>query len=231
MIFVSDNFQDRERGIPSSMPRNALDEQFNDRIKSMEQRITTGTPMRTDKKPKDLLRKIGKIESTDWNIREIERKMEESKKPEVGKSFEKVPKWSKEQFQQLQNKMAQAAPEQESTDERFKEIEQTIKNVDKQLKDSALWELRERGKNKVASLAGSFVKKDNNIEAAKSIPRSVSQFCCRFHIKLQFINIFYYIFRIRRPDYRYHLIQTVDQKSVIFVNKKCIIWKNQQRKI
>ena len=64
----------------------------------MEQRINAGrNAAATDKKPKDLLRAIGKIESNDWNIKQIEKKIEESKKTEVGKSKEKVPKWSREQ--------------------------------------------------------------------------------------------------------------------------------------
>lgn len=43
---------------------------------------------------------IGKIDKTDWNVKEIERKIEESK--EYGKhpknGTEKVPKWSRPQF-------------------------------------------------------------------------------------------------------------------------------------
>lgn len=135
------------------------DEQFNDRIKSMEQQITgSKNQVVTDKKPKDLLRAIGKIESNDWNLRQIEKKIEESKKTEVGKSREKVPKWSKEQFLQRQNRLTRQ--EDQEIDERFKDIDQTIKNVEKQLKDGAIREVGERGKNKVASLAGQFIKKD-----------------------------------------------------------------------
>lgn len=156
------------------MPRNGPDEQFNDRIKSMEQRITAKGSTSADKKPKDLLRAIGKIESNDWNIREIEKKIEQSKKTEVGKSREKVPKWSKEQFLQRQNKMSRPPEEQECTEERFKEIDQTIKNLDKQLKEGSVLELGERGKNKVASIAGNFVKKDSGTSEEKAVTKSVS---------------------------------------------------------
>lgn len=125
----------------------------------MEQQITGNkNQVVADKKPKDLLRAIGKIESNDWNLRQIEKKIEESKKTEVGKSREKVPKWSKEQFLQRQNRLTRQ--EDQEVDERFKDIDQTIKNVEKQLKDGAIREVGERGKNKVASLAGQFVKKD-----------------------------------------------------------------------
>lgn len=151
--------------------RNTTDEQFNDRIKSMEQRISGKNQTSSDKKPKDLLRAIGKIESNDWNIRQIEKKIEESKKTEVAKSREKVPKWSKEQFLQRQNKITKQE-ESENTDERFKDIDNTIKQLDKQLKEGSIRELGERGKNKVASIAGNFVKKDDNSD--EKLQKSVS---------------------------------------------------------
>lgn len=164
------------------MPRNnEPDYQFNDRIRSMEHKIKGKDVVTTDKKPKDLLRAIGKIESNDWNIREIEKKIEQSKKTEVGKSREKVPKWSKEQFLQRQTKMSRPLDRQGSVDEKFKEIDQTIKNFDKQMKDGAILERGERGKNKVASIAGSFVKKDEDkhvpqAEEKTSLHRSVILF-------------------------------------------------------
>ena len=37
---------------------------------------------RSDKKPKDLKRAIGKLDKEDWNIKNIEEKMEKSKKTE-----------------------------------------------------------------------------------------------------------------------------------------------------
>lgn len=157
------NNKDRNRGdIPSAMPRNNPDEQFSDRIKSMEQRISSKNACGTDKKPKDLMRAIGKIDSNDWNVREIEKKIEQSKRTEIHgpKGREKVPKWSKEQFLARQNKMAKPT-RQESVEEKFKEIDQTLKNLDKQLKEGSILEVGERGRNKVASIAGQFVKKDD----------------------------------------------------------------------
>lgn len=42
---------------------------------------------------------LGKIEKTDWNVKEIEKKIEENKMGRGIKSRqEKVPKWSREQF-------------------------------------------------------------------------------------------------------------------------------------
>ncbi|XP_055852122.1 F-actin-monooxygenase Mical isoform X6 [Episyrphus balteatus] len=156
-------YPDRERGISSAMPRGT-DEQFSDRIKSMEQQITSRNAYGTEKKPKDLMRAIGKIDSNDWNVREIEKKIEQSKKTEIGlKGREKVPKWSKEQFVARQSKMSKPT-RQDSSEEKFKEIDQTLKNLDKQLKEGSVLEVGERGKNKVASIAGQFVKKDDTSE-------------------------------------------------------------------
>lgn len=121
----------------------------------MEQRITSSF-RGNDKKPKDLMRAIGKIDSNDWNVREIEKKIEQSKKTEVHgpKGREKVPKWSREQFQARQHKMAKPT-RQDSAEEKFKEIDQTLKILDKQLKEGNVLE-----PGKVASIAGQFVKRD-----------------------------------------------------------------------
>lgn len=155
------------------MAKAAPDEQFYNRIKSMEKCIAAKSPSTTEKKPKDLLRAIGKIESNDWNIRQIEKKIEQSKKTEVGKSREKVPKWSKEQFLQRQTKILRPTTE-ECINDRFKDIDQTIKNLDKQLKEGSSRDLGERGKNKVASIAGNFIKKDKEpADGEKSVAKSV----------------------------------------------------------
>lgn len=169
--------QDRERGITSALPRGA-DEQFSDRIKSMEQRITSRNAYGTDKKPKDLMRAIGKIDSNDWNVREIEKKIEQSKKTDMSgpKGREKVPKWSKEQFVARQTKILKPN-RQNSNEEKFKEIDQTLKNIDKQLKEGNVLEVGERGRNKVASIAGQFVKKDDTSDEKNPptvVPKPVS---------------------------------------------------------
>ncbi|XP_034663760.1 F-actin-monooxygenase Mical isoform X3 [Drosophila subobscura] len=170
-------FPDRERGdIPSALPRSAADEQFSDRIKSMEQRMTGRGGLGGDKKPKDLMRAIGKIDSTDWNVREIEKKIELSKKTEIHgpKGREKVPKWSKEQFQARQHKMSKPQRQDSREAEKFKDIDQTIKNLDKQLKEGHNLDVGERGRNKVASIAGQFVRKDeaNSDEATNTVVQS-----------------------------------------------------------
>ncbi|KAM7360809.1 molecule interacting with CasL isoform 2-T2 [Cochliomyia hominivorax] len=170
---------DRERSdIPSAVPRS-IDEQFSDRIKSMEQRISSRNAYGSDKKPKDLMRAIGKIDSNDWNVREIEKKIEQSKKTEVHgpKGREKVPKWSREQFQARQNKMAKPT-RQDSAEEKFKEIDQTLKNLDKQLKEGNVLEV-----GKVASIAGQFVKRDDTSEEKNPptvVPKSSTKVALAF---------------------------------------------------
>lgn len=87
-----------------ALTRGEKDEDFAARIKDMEDKWRE--PVVADKKPKDLLRAIGKIETSDWNIKEIEKKINENKMGKsVNKDKEKVPKWSREQFLARQTKM------------------------------------------------------------------------------------------------------------------------------
>lgn len=81
--------------------------------------------------------------------------MEMSKKiHDIGKSREKVPKWNREQFMARQNKMSN--PNQpESTELKYKDIDDTIRALDKQLKEGSALDRGERGRNKVAALASS----------------------------------------------------------------------------
>lgn len=151
------------------MPRGGLDGRMNDRIQDMEQRITSKGVLQTDKKPKDLLRAIGKIDQNDWNVKEIEKKIELSKKTtDIGKSREKVPKWSREQFLARQNRLL--CPEKEENT-KYKELDQALKAIDKQLKEGPMLE---SAKNKVASIAGQFKRKEESEdeEKAKSSPKS-----------------------------------------------------------
>uniref|UniRef100_A0A182JGE5 Uncharacterized protein n=1 Tax=Anopheles atroparvus TaxID=41427 RepID=A0A182JGE5_ANOAO len=87
-------YPDRERDLAAAYPRGLAEgvDQFSDRVRSMEQRIGGRAAPVVEKKPKDLLRAIGKIDSSDWNVKEIERKIELSKKAtDIGKSRERNP--------------------------------------------------------------------------------------------------------------------------------------------
>lgn len=161
----------------------------------------------SDKKPKDLMRAIGKIDSSDWNVREIEKKIELSKKTEIHgpKGREKVPKWSKEQFQARQHKMSKPQRQDSREAEKFKEIDTTLKNLDKQLKEGHNLDVGERGRNKVASIAGQFVKKDETNSDEKNassnattntntvIPKSVSSFVLANFILLSLSLLFVFL--------------------------------------
>jgi hypothetical protein len=60
-----------------------------------------------DKKPKDMIRAIGKLESDDWNVKNIQDKIDDQKKPPVlcsGEEDRRVPKWSKDIFREKVNK-------------------------------------------------------------------------------------------------------------------------------
>lgn len=166
--------QDRDRGLAAAYPRNlacADGEQFSDRIKSMEQRIVGKHVPIGEKKPKDLLRAIGKIDSNDWNVKEIEKKIELSKKAtDIGKSRERVPKWNREQFLARQNKLTQQ-PE----DDRYKEFDSSLKAIDKQLKEGHNLDLGERGKNKVASIAGQLLSSKQQQQQQQQSQQQSSQ--------------------------------------------------------
>lgn len=84
--------------------KGQADEDFAARIKDLEDKWQEKLP--AEKKPKDLLRAIGKIQTSDWNIKEIEKKIMENKlgKPRSGDK-ERVPKWNREQFLARQTKM------------------------------------------------------------------------------------------------------------------------------
>lgn len=119
-----------------------------------------------------MLRAIGKIESNDWNVKEIEKKMESSKKiHDIGKSREKVPKWNREQFVARQSKM-QKPDRQDSTELKYKDIDDTIKALDKQLKEGSALDRGERGKNKVAAIAAATFGKKKGEENNQSTQKA-----------------------------------------------------------
>lgn len=126
----------------------------------------------------------GKIEKTDWNVKEIEKKIEENK---MGRSVrhervEKVPKWSREQvgketlnstddlalfqmcicfiqFLARQIKMEKRGNDQRDTYSKYADIDNTLKNIGKKIREgSAL------GYNKVSAMAEQFSNKNQDME-------------------------------------------------------------------
>lgn len=146
-------------------------------------------PVVAEKKPKDLLRAIGKIETSDWNIKEIEKKINENKLGKsVNKDKEKVPKWSREQFLARQTKMEKQHLDRQDSAEgkisdrldnvahqtnfpaKFSEIDKSIKQLEQRLKEGTS---RDLGQNKVASITEKLVPKGAEPES-KPVQRSVS---------------------------------------------------------
>ncbi|KAG5340681.1 MICAL monooxygenase, partial [Acromyrmex heyeri] len=175
-------YPDRQPKIHISYRRDSVDEEFSGRIKDFEDKLKGTTS--SEKKPKDLLRAIGKIEKTDWNVKEIEKKIEENK---MGRSVrhervEKVPKWSREQvgkktlnstdilalfqmcicfiqFLARQIKMEKRGNDQRNTYSKYADIDNTLKNIGKKIQEgSAL------GYNKVSAMAEQFSNKNQDVE-------------------------------------------------------------------
>ncbi|VEN43454.1 unnamed protein product [Callosobruchus maculatus] len=145
------------RGASQTGRATGTDDDLVARIKSLEDKWRDPQPV--EKKPKDLLRAIGKIETSDWNIKEIEKKIMENKmgKPSKAIDKEKVPKWSKEQFLARQTKMErQHYNRQESGEAKYADIDKCIQKLDQKLKEGTT---RDLGTKKVASIRDNLVSK------------------------------------------------------------------------
>lgn len=117
-------------------------------------------------KPKDLIRAIGKIEKTDWNVQLIEKKIAESKGPSVQKAErdDKVPKWSREAFddkrEALKRKMeGMAAQGATGEEDKMQVFEETMKKLGCKLREGNVLEVGQRGSNKVSAMAEQLVHK------------------------------------------------------------------------
>ncbi|XP_063986319.1 F-actin-monooxygenase MICAL3 isoform X6 [Diachasmimorpha longicaudata] len=181
---------EKELGIaPDREPKMALqykgnmDEDFSGRIKNMEDKLRGATP--TDKKPRDLLRAIGKIEKTDWNVKEIEKKIEENKMSRGARQDrERVPKWSREQFLARQIKMEKKGKDPNEPESKYTEIDNTLKSMDRKIKDGNVL-----GHNKVSAMAEQFANKNqdnepkvqrSNSKAAIVLPTQGGSETCHF---------------------------------------------------
>ncbi|XP_019700327.2 F-actin-monooxygenase Mical isoform X1 [Harpegnathos saltator] len=159
-------YPDRESKIHVSYRKGSVDEEFSGRIRNFEDKLKGTAP--SEKKPKDLLRAIGKIEKTDWNVKEIEKKIEENK---MGRSvrhdrIERVPKWSREQmcicfiqFLARQIKMEKRGNNQRDTYSKYADIDNTLKNIGKKIQEGNVL-----GYNKVSAMAEQFLNKTQDAE-------------------------------------------------------------------
>ncbi|XP_015127191.1 F-actin-monooxygenase Mical isoform X4 [Diachasma alloeum] len=138
--------------------KGGMDEDFSGRIKNMEDKLRGATP--TEKKPRDLLRAIGKIEKTDWNVKEIEKKIEENKMSRGARQDrERVPKWSREQFLARQIKMEKKGKDPNEPESKYTEIDNTLKSIDRKIKEGNVL-----GHNKVSAMAEQFANKNQDSE-------------------------------------------------------------------
>ncbi|XP_043285873.1 F-actin-monooxygenase MICAL3 isoform X2 [Venturia canescens] len=178
-------YPDREPKLHAGHLRGSVDDDFSGRIKDIEDKLR-GTAA-TDKKPRDLLRAIGKIEKTDWNVKEIEKKIEENKMGRGTRQerVEKVPKWSREQFLARQIKMEKKGREPNAKlDSKYADIDNTLKDIDRKIKEGNVL-----GHNKVSAMAEQFANKgqDNepkvqrsNSKAAITLPTQGGSELCHF---------------------------------------------------
>ncbi|KAF5302677.1 hypothetical protein FQA39_LY10173 [Lamprigera yunnana] len=153
---------DRENRLPSQSKTAGGDDDFAARIKDMEDKWRHGTP--AEKKPKDLTRAIGKIETSDWNIKEIEKKILENKLGKsVKKEKERVPKWDREQFLARQTKLERKRlSKQNSGEEKFCELDKGIKRLEQRLKEGSL---RDLGQNKIAQITEKLKPKEAELDS------------------------------------------------------------------
>ncbi|CAB3375712.1 Hypothetical predicted protein [Cloeon dipterum] len=161
---------DRENRFMSEIAKRSgqPDEKFSGRIKELEAKFKDGNAV-CEKKPKDLRRAIGRIDKNDWNIVEIEKKMEENRMAK-GKTHggEKVPKWNHDKFldkiSMMQSKLKGRSKEDEAA--KFREIDSTLKKLDRQMREgSVLDPSGPRGSNKVSAMAEQLAKKQEPSEA------------------------------------------------------------------
>ncbi|KAK5642466.1 hypothetical protein RI129_008633 [Pyrocoelia pectoralis] len=162
---------DRENRFPTQSKTGGGDEEFAARIKDIEEKWRYPQP--AEKKPKDLTRAIGKIETSDWNIKEIEKKILENKLGKsVNKEKERVPKWNREQFLARQTKLEKKhLNRQSSAEAKFSELDKGIKHLEQRLKEGSL---RDPGTKKVAQITEKLLPKDENQEP-KPIKRHIAK--------------------------------------------------------
>ncbi|XP_052124565.1 F-actin-monooxygenase Mical [Frankliniella occidentalis] len=166
-------YPDRESRLQEEMKRGTVDPEFSGRIKHIEDKLRR-VPV-TEKKPKDLNRAIGKIEKTDWNVKEIEKKIAENKT--TGRSprqrAEKVPKWSRQQFDDkftaMEKKLRVKGFDQE-TASKYAEIDISLKQLEKKIKEGGALEA-----GKVSAMAAQLANKNQQEAEKVTIQRSNSR--------------------------------------------------------
>ncbi|KAK8728739.1 hypothetical protein OTU49_009120 [Cherax quadricarinatus] len=139
-------------------------EDFNDKVKDLEAKFTANSSTHSlDKKPKDLIRAIGKIEKSDWNMVAIEKKIHENKFGiDVQGEKEKVPKWNRDayddKFHNIERRLRENG-EDEETIAKYRDIDTSLKRLEMKLREGSTLETGMRGQNKVSNLASQLSSK------------------------------------------------------------------------
>ncbi|XP_045594784.1 F-actin-monooxygenase Mical isoform X2 [Procambarus clarkii] len=147
-------------------------EDFNDKVKDLEAKFTANSSTHAlDKKPKDLIRAIGKIEKSDWNMVAIEKKMHENKFGiDAQGEKEKVPKWNRDayddKFHNIERRLRENG-EDEETIAKYRDIDTSLKRLEMKLREGSTLETGMRGQNKVSNLASQLSSKLEKKEPEK----------------------------------------------------------------
>lgn len=137
----------------------------------------TTSKYRENKRPKDLKRAIGKLDKEDWNIKNIEEKLLVKKDPEGKPNYfhspqifenfllrqslilsvgqrDKVPKWSKEAFQDKFNIMKGKLENGEEKDKKkYTDVDVSLARLQRKLHERTNLDTGHRGQNRVLALA------------------------------------------------------------------------------
>ncbi|XP_042866389.1 F-actin-monooxygenase Mical-like isoform X3 [Penaeus japonicus] len=168
----------QERQAREEPQRKALvdhKEEFSDKVRDLEAKFTANSSSQaSDKKPKDLIRAIGKIEKSDWNMVAIEKKMHEDRfGMEVQKDRERVPKWNRDAFDDKADKFhnierrLRENGEDEETIAKYRDIDASLKRLEMKLREGSTLETGLRGQNKVSNLASQLSSKWEKKETEK----------------------------------------------------------------
>ncbi|XP_065222209.1 F-actin-monooxygenase Mical isoform X2 [Planococcus citri] len=166
---------DRDVKELQEVKKNPLEEDFSGRVRVIETKLKEGS--RHEKKPKDLLRAIGKIEKTDWNVKELEKKIEENK---YGSKFlssaAKVPKWNKQQFDDKFSAVKKKLVDRDShNDSKYAQYDNTLKKLEQKLRNGTALEQGQRGANKVSAMAAQLTTLNQPSDEKVTIQKSESR--------------------------------------------------------
>ncbi|XP_046672413.1 F-actin-monooxygenase Mical isoform X4 [Homalodisca vitripennis] len=173
-------YPDKDQRLLAEVKKSAMDPHFSGRVKNIEDKLRG---IAHEKKPKDLHRAIGKIEKSDWNVKEIEKKITENKFGRGTRAHtEKVPKWSKEQYDDKVRKIQMRDTENGS---KFTELDDTLKRIERKMKEGGVLE-----QGKVSALAAHLTNMNqepekpplqkSNSKAAFVMPSQGASETCHF---------------------------------------------------